>query len=54
MQAQIHFISEEQCRASIDNQKKIMTMNAKQTGFPIQLLEGTCISAKVDGPKGQV
>jgi len=54
MQAQIYFISEEQCRASIDNQKKIMTMNAKKTGFPIETLEGTCINAKVDGLKGQV
>lgn len=54
MQAQTHYKSEAQCRASIDNQKKIMIDNAKKTGIPIETLEGTCINAKVDGLKGQV
>jgi hypothetical protein len=54
MQAQTHYKSETQCRASIDNQKKIMIDNAKKTGLPIETLEGTCINAKVDDLKGQV
>lgn len=54
MQAQTHYKSEVQCRASIDTQKKVMIQNAEKSGFPIETLEGTCINAKVDGLKGQV
>ena len=52
MQAQTHYRSEAQCRASIDNQKIHMIEVAKQANQGIfTTLEGTCINAKVEDPK---
>jgi hypothetical protein len=55
MQAKIHYRNEEKCRDSIEEQKIYMLTMVKKTGKKeFDVLEGTCINAKVDGLKGMV
>jgi len=55
MQAKIHYRSEEKCQDSIEEQKKYMVNILKKGGKQeFELLEGTCINAKVDDLKGMV
>jgi hypothetical protein len=49
MQAQTSFKTERECRASLEYQKQKMTkmlFDAKKEEF--EILEGTCINAKID------
>lgn len=48
MQAQSHYLSEAQCRASLDMQKKHMRDLIKQAGQEVKSMEGTCIQATVN------
>lgn len=55
MQAQIHYKSEAQCRASIDTQKIHMLEVAERANQgKLTTLEGTCINTKVEDLKGKV
>lgn len=54
MQAQTHYRSEAQCRASIDNQKiHLLEVIEKANQGKATILEGTCISAQVQDEKGR-
>jgi hypothetical protein len=54
MQAQTHYKSETQCRASIDTQKVHMIEVAQRANQgKISTLEGTCINARVEDLKGK-
>ena len=54
MQAQTHYRSEAQCRASIDTQKIHMLEVVEQANQgKATILEGTCINAKVEDSKGR-
>jgi len=54
MQAQAHYKSEAQCRASIDTQKIHMLEVAEQADEgKITILEGSCINARVEDLKGK-
>ena len=54
MQAQAAYRSEAQCRASIDAQKIHMLEVADRANQgKLTILEGTCITAKVEDPKKQ-
>jgi hypothetical protein len=55
MQAKIHYRNEEKCRESIEEQKIYMLTMVKKTGKKeFDVLEGTCINAKVDDMKNKV
>ena len=55
MQAQTHYKSEAQCRASIDTQKIHMLEVVEQANQgKATILEGTCINAHVEDSKGRV
>jgi len=55
MQAKIHYRNEEKCRDSIEEQKIYMLTMVKKTGKKeFDVLEGTCITTKVDDLKGMV
>lgn len=54
MQAQTHYRSEEQCRASIDTQKIHMLEVAERANQgKLTTLEGTCINTRVQDEKGR-
>ena len=54
MQAQTHYKSEEQCRASVDSQKvHMLEVAEKANKGKISTLEGTCINTKVEDLKGK-
>ncbi len=54
MQAQTHYRSETQCRASIDSQKIHMLGVIEQANQgKATILEGTCINARVEDSKGK-
>jgi len=55
MQAQTHYRSESQCRASIDAQKIHMLKVVEQANQgKATILEGTCINTRVQDEKGRV
>jgi len=55
MQAQTHYLSEAQCRASIDAQKIHMLEVIEQANQgKATVLEGTCINAKLEDSKRKV
>jgi hypothetical protein len=54
MQAEAHYRSEAQCRASIDAQKIHMLKVAETANQgKYTVLEGTCINARISDPKKQ-
>ena len=54
MQAQTHYKSEAQCRASIDTQKiHMLEVAEKADKGKLTILEGTCINTKVEDLKGK-
>ena len=54
MQAQTHYKSEAQCRASIDTQKIHMLEGAETANQgKYTILEGTCINTRVEDSKKQ-
>jgi hypothetical protein len=50
MQSSTHFKNEAQCRASIDIQKQAMI---RQAPMKIDLLEGTCITARIEDTRNK-
>jgi hypothetical protein len=55
MQAEAHYRSEAQCKASIDAQKiHMLEVIEKAKQGKATILEGTCISARVQDEKGRV
>jgi hypothetical protein len=55
MQAKIHYRSKEKCMTAIEEQKTYMLTMVKKTGKQeFEVLEGTCINAKVDDMKNKV
>ena len=46
IQAQVHFVREAECRAVVDVQKKRLQDMAAKAGQTINLIEGTCVTAK--------
>lgn len=54
MQAQTHYKSEAQCRASIDTQKiHMLEVAEKANQGKYTILEGTCINTRVGDPQKQ-
>jgi len=54
MQAQTHYKSEAQCKASIDIQKvHMLEVAEKANQGKLTILEGTCINTRVADPKRQ-
>jgi hypothetical protein len=53
MQAHKYYLNEYQCRQQIDAQKQVMIKQALQAPAPIEILEGTCITAKIEDSKGK-
>ena len=54
MQAQSYYTIEERCRDSVDKQKIHLTEIAEKSNQgKVEVLEGTCINAKIQNPKGK-
>jgi len=53
MQAHKHYFTEQQCQQQVDAQKQVMIKQTLQLPVPIDLLEGTCITAKIEDTKGK-
>lgn len=53
MQAHKYYLNESQCLQQIDAQKQVMIKQASTSPVPIDILEGTCITAKIEDSKGK-
>ena len=55
MQSQTFYKIESQCRVSIDNQKTRMIEISEQSGQgKITILEGNCVSAKIENTRNKI
>jgi hypothetical protein len=54
MQTHKYYLNESQCRQQIDAQKQVMIKQASSSPVPIDILEGTCITAKIEDTRGKV
>jgi hypothetical protein len=54
MQAQSYYTIEEKCRDSIDKQKiHLLEIAEKSTQGKVEVLEGTCINAKIEDTRNK-
>lgn len=54
MQAQYAFKTEVACRASVDNQIATMTETANDAKQRFDVLEGTCVTIKIEKPSVKI